>query len=286
MAYKYPNVKSSKWDVAKGEHIEIDVHEHMMPFIDALAVKYPHWEFVSANIRYTGEDNNTPKSCSFKVFNDENPRVEIGDVKSSYKYDKNGKNVPSYVVYNSRLAMDRERGHTFETIKLPLAMKAVNKYFNPPPVVEILEQVLERGVGQYKQAVVFKGRHVQNTEYHLESSQKAFVKANWEAYKASVDPTTLEVVERYETQVDECRRIANIENNNNFYAVVIHKDQYVVSFNDKITTYDVNTIPIELRAQLGLLKLVEEGDLLEDVGVRTKEGFLVFLPKDEVNEVS
>jgi hypothetical protein len=60
----------------------------------------------------------------------------------------------------------------------------------------------------------------------------------------------------------------------------------VVSCNDKVTTYDVNTIPIELRAQLGLLKLIEEGDLLEDVGVRTKQGFLVFLAKDEVNEVS
>jgi len=286
MAYKYPNVKSSRWDMVKGEHIELDVHEHMMPFIDALAVKYPQWEFVSANVRYTGEDNNTPKSSSFKVFNDENPRVEIGDVRLGYKYDKNGNNTPSYVVYNSRLAMDRERGHTFETIKLPLAMKAVNKYFNPPPVIEILEQVLTLGVGQYRHTVAFKERAAQNTEYQLDASQKAFIRANWESYKASVDPTTLEVVERYETQVDDFKRIAKIGNNNNFYAVVIHKDQYVVSFNDKVTTYDVNTIPIELRAQLGLLKLIEEGDLLEDVGVRTKQGFLVFLPKDEVNEVS
>ena len=182
--------------------------------------------------------------------------------------------------------MDRERGHTFETIKLPLAMKAVHKYFNPPPVVEILEHVLTRGVGQYRHAVAFKEREVQHTEYQLDASQKAFVKANWESYKASVDPTTLDVVNQYETQVEECKRLAKLGNNNNFYAVVIHKDKYVVSFNDRITTYDVNTIPIELRAQLGLLKLVEEGDLLEDVGVRTKEGFLVFLPKDEVNEVS
>jgi hypothetical protein len=93
-------------------------------------------------------------------------------------------------------------------------------------------------------------------------------------------------VERYETQLEECKRLAKLGNNNNFYAVVIHKDQYVVSFNDRITTYDVNTIPIELRAQLGLLKLVEENDLLEDVGVRTKQGFLVFLPKDKEHEVS
>ena len=60
----------------------------------------------------------------------------------------------------------------------------------------------------------------------------------------------------------------------------------MVSCNDKITTYDVNTIPIDLRAQLGLLKLIEENDVLEDVGVRTKDGFLVFLPKDKEHEVS
>lgn len=285
MTYKYPNVKSSGEYIRRGDE-KLDVHEDMIPFIDALAVKYPQWEFRTNGVKYSGVENEITKSYSFKVFNDENPRVEVGEVKGSYKINKHGNRVRSYVVYNNRIARDRERGHTIDTIKLPIAMKAVHKYFNPPPVVDILEQVITKGVGQYRHAVAFKERAVRNTSYHLEEPQQQFIRANWEMFKSTLVGVTLEIVEKYEHQMNEFKRVAALEDNNDFIAVVIQNNEYVVSCNDKITTYDVNSIPIDLRAQLGLLKLVEEGDLLEDVGVRTKEGFLVFLPKDKKDEVS
>lgn len=284
MEYKYPNVKSSSEYVRRGAE-KIDVYEDMIPFIDALAVKYPHWEFRTNGIKYFGVDNEVVKSNSFKVFNDENPRVEVGEVKSSYKYI-NGVRHTSYVVFNRRLAMDRERGHCLETTKLHVAMKAVHKYFNPPPIVEVLEHVLTLGVGQYRHAVAHKERAARNTEFILAMDKERFIRDNWEMFKSSLSPTMLSTANKYKEEFDESVRLSNVENNNNFYAVVIHKDKYVVSCNDKITTYDVNTIPIELKAQIGLLKLMEENDLLEDVGVRTKEGFLVFLPKDKEHEVS
>lgn len=287
MAYKYPNVISNTKNTSyDNPPKDIDVHEDIQPFIDALAVKYPHWEFVADGVRYTGTNNEIQKATRFKVFNDANPREQIGEVLCSHKVTNDDKRVPSYVVYNRRLAQDRERGHKLETIKLPVAMKAVHKYFNPPPVVEILENVITRGVGQYRHAVAHKERAVRNTSYHLEESQKKYVRDNWAAYKATLGNMTLEIAEKYERESDEYVRFAKQEEYNDFYAVVIQNDKYVVSCNDKVTTYDVNTIPIDLRAQIGLLKLVEEGEVLEDVGVRTKDGFVVFLPKDRKDEVS
>jgi hypothetical protein len=209
----------------------------------------------------------------------------VGEVKGSYKYVKDRKHV-SYVVYNQRLAHDRERGHCFETTKLPLAMKAVHKYFTPPPVVDILEQVMTRGVGQYNHAVAHKERLARNTEHYLQASKEQFIKDNWDKYLGSLTDTLLSTAHKYKEEFDEYIRLFNVQRNNYHLAVVIQNNEYVVSCNDKITTYDVNTIPIDLKAQIGLLKLMEEGDVLEDVGVRTKEGFLVFLPKDKVNEVS
>lgn len=284
MEYKYPNVKSSSEYVRRGAE-KIDVYEDMIPFIDALAVKYPHWEFRTNGIKYSGVDNEIVKSNSFKVFNDENPRVEVGEVKSSYKYI-NGVRHTSYVVFNQRLAHDRERGHCLETTKLHVAMKAVHKYFNPPPVVEILEHVLTRGVGQYNHAVAHKERLARNTEHVLAMDKERFIKDNWEMFKSSLSPTMLSTANKYKEEFDEYIRLFNVQRNNYHLAVVIQNNEYVVSCNDKITTYDVNTIPIDLKAQIGLLKLMEEGDVLEGVGVRTKDGFVVFLPKDKEHEVS
>jgi hypothetical protein len=286
MAYKYPNVISNTKNISYGDENDIDVHEDIQPFIDALAVKYPQWEFVSTGVRYTGDNNETAKSIRFAVFNDANPREQVGEIKGEYKYNNNGKSLPSYIVFNQRLAHDRERGHQLETTKLPVAMKAVHKYFNPPPVTALLEQVMTRGVGQFNHLVAHKERLARNTEYQLGASKEEFIKANWDKYLDSLADTLLNVACKYKEEFDEYLRLFNVQRNNYALAVVIQNDKYVVSCNDKITTYDVNTIPIDLRAQLGLLKLMEENDVLEDVGVRTKDGFLVFLPKDKKDEVS
>lgn len=287
MAYKYPNVISNTKNTSyDNPPVDIDVHEDIQPFIDALAVKYPHWEFVADAVRYTGTNNEIRKAIKFKVHNDANPREPIGEVLCSHKINNDGKRVVSYVVFNQRLSQDRERGYKLETIKLPVAMKAVHKYFNPPPIVEVLEHVMDRGEGQYRNAVAFKRRAAENTEFHLEKSQQEFLRNNWAAYKASVNPLTLELVEKYEQQLDEYVRMEQIKSENNFVAVVIQNDKYMVHCKGKVDTYDVNTIPIALRAQLGLLKLVDEGDVLEGVGIRMREGFLVFLPKEEEDEVS
>ena len=287
MAYKYPNVISNTKNTSyDNPPIDIDVHEDIVPFIDALAVKYPQWEFVADGVRYTGENSEIQKAIKFKVFNDKNPREMVGEVLCSHKVTNDDKRVPSYIVYNRRLAADRERGYKLETIKLPLAMKAVHKYFNPPPIVEILEEVLARGKSIYTHNLAYKSRAVDNAEYHLEKSMQSFIEANWGAYKASVDHTTLELIEKYEQLRSEYDNLDNERKVNDMLVVVIQNDKYVVSCNNKVTTYDVNTIPIELRAQLGLLKLVEEGAVLEGVGIRMKEGFLVFLYKEKKDEVS
>ena len=286
MAYKYPNVISNTKNISHGDENDIDVHEDIQPFIDALAVKYPQWEFVSTGVRYTGDNNETAKSIRFAVFNDANPREQVGEIKGEYKYNNNGKSLPSYIVYNQRLAADRERGYRLETTKLPVAMKAVHKYFNPPPVTALLEHVMTRGVGQFNHLVAHKERLARNTEYQLAASKEEFIKANWDKYLDSLADTLLNVAHKYKEEFNEYLRLFNVQRNNYTLAVVIQNDKYVVSCNDKITTYDVNTIPIDLRAQIGLLKLIEEGEVLEDVGVRTKDGFLVFLPKDKEHEVS
>ena len=286
MAYKYPNVVSNTKHTSLSGENDLDVHADIQPFIDALAVKYPHWEFVATGVRYTGDNNEEAKSIRFSVYNDANPREQVGEIKGDYKYNNDGKRLPSYIVYNQRLAHDRELGHRLETTKLSVAMKAVHKYFNPPPVTALLEQVMTRGVGQFNHAVAHKERLARNTEYSLQASKEEFIKANWDKYLDSLADTLLNVAHKYKEEFDEYLRLFNIQRNNYALAVVIQNDKYVVSCNDKIITYDVNTIPIDLRAQLGLLKLIEEGEVLEDVGVRTKDGFLVFLPKDKEHEVS
>jgi hypothetical protein len=58
--------------------------------------------------------------------------------------------------------------------------------------------------------------------------------------------------------------------------ILVANGKYLVKTGDEIQTYDDNTLPVEMRGKLGMLKLVEPEQMIEGVGCRaTTEVFVV-----------
>jgi hypothetical protein len=65
--------------------------------------------------------------------------------------------------------------------------------------------------------------------------------------------------------------------------VLFSNGKYLVKTGDDIQVYDDNTLPVEMRGKLGMLKLVEPEQMIEGVGCRaTTEVFVVLTAEREL----
>jgi hypothetical protein len=62
--------------------------------------------------------------------------------------------------------------------------------------------------------------------------------------------------------------------------VLLSNGKYVVKTGDEVQLYDDNTLPVEMRGKLGMLKLVEPEQMIEGVGCRATTEIFVLLTAD------
>jgi hypothetical protein len=59
--------------------------------------------------------------------------------------------------------------------------------------------------------------------------------------------------------------------------VVKDTGKYLVKIGDKVDLYDDNTLPLDMRMKIGMLKLVEDEHYLTDVGCKVSSEIFVLL---------
>jgi hypothetical protein len=59
--------------------------------------------------------------------------------------------------------------------------------------------------------------------------------------------------------------------------------QYIVRVGDNVQLYDDNTLPVEMRGKLGLLKLVEKEHFIDSAGCRVSEDVFVVVLDEEAS---
>jgi hypothetical protein len=59
--------------------------------------------------------------------------------------------------------------------------------------------------------------------------------------------------------------------------VVKDSGKYLVRIGDKVDLYDDNTLPVDMRMKLGMLKLVEDAQYITDMGCKVSDEIFVLL---------
>jgi hypothetical protein len=193
-----------------------------------------------------------------------------------------------YCVVNHRINDMRERGRGMKTIHLDKAIKHVAKYFGKKTLTEQLAEAQEKTRSSLSSAVREREFDLSSSWNKLESHLMCFVGANYEAFILSMveeDKAKLthaiEVLPIRLEAMSVANKLKEKFNSRETYIVFINGVDYCIQKGD--TSLEIKSseqLPDFVRRAVGLLKLVEDGTLIPNAGIRVNDSTFLVAPNN------
>lgn len=263
------------------------VHSKLEPVISQLATLNPRWMFIVENRAGSGISG-VYRASGFEVRMDNEVLGHIGLVSS---YTKGA----LISVSNDRISAKRERSNAYRTENADKAISMAKKTFSR---MNVNERIAKAKSQAYE--AISKASHSKERQYRDQNSLVAT--AMWEWVRKEGEPLFLEFV-KTQMVVSEAKRVMDahekaqvlnmemksIAEIQNLYGkdetLLVIKDggKYVARMGEKLDMYDDTTLPTDVRMKLGMLKLVEDGEFITEVGCRVSSEIFVLLQADLTN---
>lgn len=240
----------------------------MAAMVEPLAMRHPEWRFVASF-------SDTLVS-SFRVYQD---RELLGTIRSGYRGYSS-----AYEITNHRTSKARQRSNSIMTKDPAKAMKTVEKYFTEKTIVEVMAEhsiELAKAVGALlmsAEAEVSRGMS------QIIEPIRELLKAEWETIYPKLKEHGLNPSPGTDTMPEKFLRLEQMQRFRSGSCtahVVLHNGKYFVSSpENSLDIQSYETIPDNLKCNLGLLKLVEDDTFLPDTGYRlNSKTFMVVVPE-------
>lgn len=280
----YENVKLKEHDRGDGVKVQTIIAPFLLPLIEKLALKYPQWAFEEESHNYKW-DNSTGKSIKtdliatcFKVID---KREELGQVYMD-NYSRHGER---FCIDNFRVQQMRERGSGMKTIHENKALKHVDKYFGKKNLDEKLleaKDLANRCVSNVSNNLAGKFDYEWNK---LEEISKQFIMQNhWEEFASYVttnltgNKVELDTMpERFERKLAG-KQVRESFNKDEHYLIYVDGQNYAIFRKNEPTQIKVSEeLPDFIRRSVGMLKLVEDNQIVSGIGCRVNATTYVVL---------
>lgn len=238
--------------------------------VGKFAIEKPLWRFMLC-----GPTGDNRISCrAVRVFCD---GEDLGQITTEYF-----RSDYCVSIHSHRVNTNRGKQRTSDAAK---AMSICRKVFAPRNVNERLEQadhVAERAVSSAMYEF-HNAKNRANREFNDHAFKFALVQheAAFIEYLRRVEPKAVQQVSKYKEAELNHLTVQKLRDQMTAGAtalVVLDNDKYIVRQQDVVQLYDDTTLPEHLRGKLGMLKLVEEGQVISDIGCRaTTEVFVITL---------
>lgn len=191
------------------------------------------------------------------------------------------------VVKNERIDAKRERGSGYKTESSEKALLSIRKHFYRLGTSERLDKVRDEAEAVIGRAKSNIGWDVNRSRSELMENSDQFTANHMDQYLAEF-PSRAQYKDKYDEVMDVCMIIDNVKDlfdKDEALVVVLESDRYiVVQGKGEPQTYTNETLPYYMREKIGMLKLVEDHQMIRDVGCRIKADAFVITP--EVKEQS
>jgi hypothetical protein len=264
------------------------VYDILDPVVSRLATLNPLWTFVVVNSGHGA--GNTRVACGFSVKLD---GEELGQIGLSYMGNR-GRVIS---ISNDRIGKGRQRSDSYRTVDADKAVLMAKKMFgkmNPSERIQKAKDAAERVVSR---ASWNKERERTNHQGNIKNEMLAWVETKGHAMfleylKAEAIPSlrhkvtvSMEKIELLDTEMKTIEKVQEDFSNNKTALVVKDLGKYLVKIGDNVELYDDNTLPLDMRMKMGMLKLVEDEQYLTDVGCKvTSEIFVLLVDLTNVSE--
>lgn len=241
----------------------------------------PTWEFRVEQYYATlkSETADTRPLITVAKFSVRKDGEEIGKIDRDYRYDQGG-----YVfsITSNAIRNERERVGAYRTKDAKKALAAIKKTFSNKSLSERLDEAMAEAMRAISRQSSRKRGDYQSTMGNLIPTMKSFVfdaMAN-EFKQYAVRSGQAHNLAKLKEAEAEMLTVTDIESKfkgSGTSLVLIANGKYLVKTGDEVQTYDDNTLPIEMRGKLGMLKLVEPEQMIEGVGCRATTEVFVLL---------
>ena len=266
----------------------LGVYGMLDPVISRLASLNPLWTFVINNSGL-GMSNNRV-ACGFIVKLD---GEELGQIGLSYMGNR-GRVIS---ISNDRIGKGRQRSDSYRTEDADKAILMAKKMFgkmNPSERISKAKEAAERVVSR---ASWNKERERTQHQSLVKNEMLAWAETKGNAMfleylKAEAIPSlrhkvtvSMEKVELLDTEMKTIEKVQEDFSNNKTALIVKDLGKYLVKIGDNVELYDDNTLPLDMRMKMGMLKLVQDEEYLTDIGCKVTSEIFVLLV-DELTNVS
>jgi hypothetical protein len=240
----------------------IGATEAMTPYLIALATKKPNWRFVGVQGWHIPHDE-VGKTYEAYKFNVWEGKSKLGKIYT----DRGRARKTTYYAENNRITQKRDRGSAMFTTSITKAVKNVCKEFYPATTTEIMASAISKAQGVMQDIYGDKIRAFDNRVTRILRGLEPYLLDNWETMSVIAAKECPKEVSELPLAMEEkyiAETIKDAFNNSRGTIVALHGSEYVTAHG----TYTTDTLPVHIKQGVGMLKLVEAGQCIRDVGVK------------------
>lgn len=276
-------LKQSNVTFKRTEHTPLDMSDVKFaidrPLDEILwpvVTKFPHIEWL---IHGKMQRENQFRVSSLQAFIG---GTSVGSISTTYTSGKGH----CFYVRSYAIDQERDRGNGMRTSKHDVVISAVKKKFAAKPMNAVIEEARGKIKIALSSACYYAGNKYKDVCDQLSSTfiEKIHESADVYEYAATVvgaEEVSRVVAKKLKMSKLEDLRSALSDDEKNIAIVILDRGGYIVSSEKNIAKHNDETLPLEIRKNLGLLKLIEKDEtIMPDVGVRLNESvFLVLLER-------
>ena len=253
-------------------NIELKHAEKISPFMEdvikEIARKHPDWVLSSLNYE---------EARKFTVYYKGNNDIILGYLNEDYKYTR-GQRQRVFTVENWRISEMRQRGSGIQTTKAKEALKAVERYFFPLTTQEYTEQAFNHAQHLIHADVSDAQITLSSSIRKLHQPMMAFAHKHWDAFlnMLTADERTEALsLLQHQQLVNAAKALYHEVDTKKCLTVYLSNGKYTVQQGEVLQEYESDTLPQHIKTKVGLLKLVENRQVLPEVGVRVDDLYVV-----------
>jgi hypothetical protein len=272
-------------DLEKHRSKVVGVNKVIEPVISRLATLNPLWTFMAMG-RYNVGDNYLVTDFNVKLDGE-----VLGQIGVSYMGSR------GYVIAisNDRIGRNRQRSDSYRTQDADKAILMAKKMFgkmNPAERIGKAKDAAERVVTRAswnKERERSQLRGLINNEMLTWVQTKGYamfieyIENEAQLTTTRTVKTSIEKVDVLNTEMQTIERVQADFGKNKTALVVRDSGKYLVKVGDKVDLYDDNSLPVDMRMKVGMLKLVQDEEYLTDVGCKVTSEIFVLLVDDLTN---
>jgi hypothetical protein len=279
---KLLNVHNTYYTVAGVDPAAIErandsiVHPFMVPLIEALQHKRPHWEFEATGFgtRGVGEYSNNVLHDTFYIYDNGD---KLGTIERDYYRDAN-----TYAAGNHRINAKRQVGMRKKSKHLKVITAEILKEFYPLTIDELAAEKYKKAHSAMQQAT-YKDRRasIQNTEKLYEPMLAYLTSGDrWAEFEAAHDtPGVMQAKVAYHALAESARVASDLTREPHTVLIERPRDIVTKRSDEPAQSTSLYALSDDMKTSLALLKMTEVNTIIGGVGVRTDEDTFYILDK-------